>query len=139
MSTVLAVGTASLISAMVKINASIVHVKASNVSWRQVCLLFIGAVPITILVTQVVVYFNQHPIHGELTQSFISMLVVVVMIGSLISVIYGAKKAESCVLADSHHSVKPSKAVLSGMFCGSVLGSTGVGGGVLLLLSLIHI
>ncbi|GAL15501.1 hypothetical protein JCM19233_6523 [Vibrio astriarenae] len=133
MSTVLAVGTASLISAMVKINASIVHVKASNVSWRQVGLLFIGAVPITILVTQIVVYFNQHPNYGELTQSFISTLVIVVMVGSLVSVVYGAKKTESTALAGNDSSVKPSKAVLSGMFCGSVLGSTGVGGGVLLL------
>ncbi|MGR5251403.1 sulfite exporter TauE/SafE family protein [Vibrio astriarenae] len=133
MSTVLAVGTASLISAMVKINASIVHVKASNVSWRQVGLLFIGAVPITVLVTQIVVHFNQHPTYAEITQSLISTLVIVVMVGSLMSVIYGAKKTGASAMVESHHSVKPGKAVLSGMFCGSVLGSTGVGGGVLLL------
>lgn len=135
MSTVLAVGTASLISAMVKINASIVHVKASNVSWRQVGLLFIGAVPVTILVTQIVVYFNQHPNYGQLTQSLISMLVIVVMVSSLLSVIYGAKKTVSSGVAGAGtcSDVKPVKAVLSGAFCGSVLGSTGVGGGVLLL------
>ncbi|MDR9825605.1 sulfite exporter TauE/SafE family protein [Vibrio sp. FNV 38] len=133
MPTVLAVGTASLISAMVKVNASIVHVKASNVSWRQVGLLFVGAVPITALVTQMVVYFNEHPIHGDLTQSLISALVVIVMVGSLLSVLQGARKKHSEVSVGIKEPVKPSKAVLSGMFCGSILGSTGVGGGVLLL------
>lgn len=133
MSTVLAVGTASLISAMVKVNASVVHIKASNVSWRQVILLFIGAVPVTILVTQIVIYFNQHPSYAELTQSVISILVIAVMVGSLIAVVFGAKSAEKYALVDNHHSVKPSRAVVSGMFCGSILGSTGVGGGVLLL------
>ncbi|MGL6314081.1 sulfite exporter TauE/SafE family protein [Vibrio sp. WXL103] len=133
MPTVLAVGTASLISAMVKINASIVHVKAKNVSWRQVGLLFIGAVPITILVTQVVVYFNQHPVHADLTQSLISALVIIVMVGSLLSVLMNIKpKAKSRDLSEEKP-VRGYKALVSGMFCGSVLGSTGVGGGVLLL------
>lgn len=130
---VLAVGTASMISAMVKVNASFFHLKANNVSWRQMALLFLGALPLTLLVTQCIVFLNEHPVHSEITQSLVSFLVLLVMFGSLASVLIkylshraGTKQAESG---------KPNKstAVLSGMFCGTVLGSTGVGGGVLLL------
>ncbi len=130
---VLAVGTASLISAMVKVNASFFHVKEKNVSWKQVSLLFAGAVPVTILVTQIVVYFNQHPIHGAVTQSVVSSLVIAVMAGSLMSVII---KFKSCEVSDTPNvsgTINRPKALLSGAFCGSVMGSTGVGGGVLLL------
>jgi uncharacterized membrane protein YfcA len=133
MAPVLAVGTASTISAMVKVNASIAHVRSRNVSWRQVMMLFVGAVPVTILVTQAVVFFNQHPVYGELTQSVVTMLVASVMIGSLASVLrkYLSNKKEVTVASN----IKPSKrkTIISGAFCGSVLGSTGVGGGVLLL------
>lgn len=87
MSTVLAVGTASLISAMVKVNASISHIRAKNVSWKQVQMLFIGAVPVTIGVTQVVIYFDSHPAYRDITQTVISVLVTTVMVGSLLAVV----------------------------------------------------
>ncbi|WEM41193.1 sulfite exporter TauE/SafE family protein [Photobacterium sp. DA100] len=133
MAPVLAVGTASLISALVKINASIIHVKAKNVSWRQISILFVGAMPLTFLVTQIVVYFNQHPLHADMTQSIITGLVTVVMVGSLMSVYHKFRAKPQAKLAMTGTGNTDRKALLSGMFCGSVLGSTGVGGGVLLL------
>ncbi|GAB7220394.1 sulfite exporter TauE/SafE family protein [Vibrio comitans] len=133
MSPVLAVGTASMISAMVKVNASFLHIKARNVSWNKIILLFIGAVPVTLLVTQVVVYFNAHPFYSDATQTTIAWLVTIVMVGSLVSVFskYRSNRSGSDVSSDAKPNAK--KAIMSGMFCGSVLGSTGVGGGVLLL------
>lgn len=133
MSPVLAVGTASMISAMVKINASFLHIKARNVSWKKIILLFVGAVPVTLLVTQVVVYFNAHPFYSDVTQTTIAWLVTIVMVGSLISVFskYRSNKSGTDLSSDAKPNAK--KAIMSGMFCGSVLGSTGVGGGVLLL------
>ncbi|WP_413283792.1 sulfite exporter TauE/SafE family protein [Vibrio sp. MA40-2] len=155
MSPVLAVGTASLISALVKINVSVIHVRAKNVSWRQIVLLFIGAVPVTLMVTQLVVYLNNHPEYKETTQSSVAMLVALVMIGSLASVCIkfrsryhqvneSANGTGTQVLAQitgtqitgtgtTRHKTNGKKALLSGMFCGTVMGSTGVGGGVLLL------
>lgn len=137
MTPVLAVGTASLISAFVKVNASFVHVRAKNVSWRPIILLFVGAIPATILITQVVVYFSQHPIYQEMTQSTIALLVTVVMVGSLMSVsmkyrAYQHGVNSHVVLLNQPYKGRR-KAILSGVFCGSVLGSTGVGGGILLL------
>ncbi|MGR5143997.1 sulfite exporter TauE/SafE family protein [Photobacterium sp. DNB23_23_1] len=130
---VLAVGTASLISALVKVNASIVHVKAKNVSWRKIAILFVGALPITLVVTQVVIYFNDHPLHQETTQTMITSLVTVVMIGSLLSVFYKFRSSPNSKHTSSNVNCSDRKALVSGMFCGSILGSTGVGGGVLLL------
>ncbi len=134
MSPVLAVGTASMISTFVKINASILHIKSRNVSWRHISMLFVSAVPITILVTQVVVYFNEHALYSEQTQTVISYLVLIVMIGSLISVFRKYRKSTSELTGyNKAKSASNNKVIVSGMFCGSVLGSTGVGGGVLLL------
>lgn len=138
MNPVLAVGTASLISSLVKVNASITHIKARNVSWKNVGYLFLGALPITILVTQMVVYFNQHPIHSEITNQLINLIIITVMVGSLITVLrkYYAQRHnanESAPTSYTNTSKKGKKAIMSGIFCGSVLGSTGVGGGVLLL------
>ncbi|MCQ1059905.1 sulfite exporter TauE/SafE family protein [Photobacterium sp. DNB23_23_1] len=133
MSPVLAVGTASMISAMVKVNASFLHIRARNVSWKKIILLFIGAVPVTLLVTQVVVYFNAHPFYSEATETTIAWLVTIVMIGSLISVFSKYKSENVAISHHSEHKLNTKKAIVSGMFCGSILGSTGVGGGVLLL------
>lgn len=132
MSTVLAVGTASLISAMVKVNASISHIRAKNVSWKQVQMLFIGAVPVTIGVTQVVIYFDSHPAYRDITQTVISVLVTTVMVGSLLAVVqkFMCQQPRETATAPL---LSKKKAIFSGVFCGSVLGSTGVGGGVLLL------
>lgn len=137
MTPVLAVGTASLISSLVKINASIIHVRAKNVSWRHVMLLFVGAIPTTLLITQIVIYYSEHPKYELLTHNVIFTLVTLVMVGSLFSVCVKFIKK----LGDERNNVQLStlayvgkrRAILSGMFCGSVLGSTGVGGGVLLL------
>ncbi|MDR9829634.1 sulfite exporter TauE/SafE family protein [Vibrio sp. FNV 38] len=133
MSPVLAVGTASMISAMVKVNASFLHIKKKNVSWRKIFLLFVGAVPVTLLVTQVVVYFNAHPFYADATQTTIVWLVTIVMVGSLISVFSKYKSNKKVVQSQFEPEATTKKAVISGMLCGSVLGSTGVGGGVLLL------
>lgn len=139
MSPVLAVGTASLISALVKVNASIMHIKTNNVSWKQISFLFAGALPATLLVTQIVVYFNNHPTYQQLTQQLIEMLVMLVMAGALLSVCmkyrssYVTTATSNPQLSIGNGERSNKVAVFSGMFCGSVLGSTGVGGGVLLL------
>lgn len=50
MNPVLAVGTASVIASLVKINAAISHVVAKNVSWREVGYILAGAVPVTFFI-----------------------------------------------------------------------------------------
>ncbi|UJF17428.1 sulfite exporter TauE/SafE family protein [Vibrio sp. SS-MA-C1-2] len=133
METILAVGTASMISSLVKINASIVHIRAKNVSWRAIGYLFIGAVPMTLIITQVVIYFSNHPIHQATTQMIVQVLVMTVMAGSLISVVLKFRHLNQEKSAPNPAKNNNKTAIFSGAFCGTILGSTGVGGGVLLL------
>jgi uncharacterized membrane protein YfcA len=91
-------------------------------------------VPVTLLVTQLVVFFSDHADYGEITQEVIRSMIIIVMLGSLATVFSKYRKQKQI-----QRKPGPSKpvskrvTVLSGMFCGSILGSTGVGGGVLLL------
>jgi uncharacterized membrane protein YfcA len=136
MPAVLAVGTASIIAAGVKVNASLLHVKDKNVSWNAVVSLLVGSVPVTLLVTQLVVFFSDHADYGEITQEVIRSMIIIVMLGSLATVFSKYRKQKQKQIQRKPGPSKPvSKrvTVLSGMFCGSILGSTGVGGGVLLL------
>ncbi|MGV2989855.1 sulfite exporter TauE/SafE family protein [Vibrio sp. E150_011] len=131
MHTVLAVGTASIISALVKINASYSHIRAQNVSWQAVTYLFLGAVPLTFIATQVVIYFSNHPMHEQTTQNIVSGLVICVMVGALTSIIIKLRQCN--IRSETHSPASKTTTLISGMVCGSVLGSTGVGGGILLL------
>ncbi|RTZ18032.1 sulfite exporter TauE/SafE family protein [Vibrio aquaticus] len=138
MNPVLAVGTASLISSLVKVTASMSHIRAKNVSWPSACYLFVGALPVSIGVTQAVVYFNEDPLYSSYMNQVINTLIIIVMIGSLIAVLckYLQQRrgtAAARILVDRQPYSNKKVAVLSGVFCGSILGSTGVGGGVLLL------
>ncbi|WP_026973402.1 sulfite exporter TauE/SafE family protein [Aliagarivorans marinus] len=130
---VLAVGTASLIATMVKVNASIAHVKAKNVSWKTVSMLFVGALPLTYSVTQLVVYFNSHHLYANITQQVVTTLILLIMVVSLISVLLKSRKNKTQSLIHIEQPLASKKALLSGVFCGSIIGSTGVGGGVLLI------
>lgn len=133
MHTVLAVGTASIIASAVKLSAAATHVKQRNVEWRQVGLMFLGAVPLTLISTQIIVTLNNNPDYQVALNQAVQGLIVLVMLASLLLVIQKYRSENH--VAETKEVSKPKRrtSLLSGMFCGSLLGSTGVGGGVILL------
>ncbi|MGR5287222.1 sulfite exporter TauE/SafE family protein [Vibrio maritimus] len=133
MHTVLAVGTASIIASLVKVSAAATHVKQRNVEWRQVSLMFMGALPLTLLSTQLIVALNKVPAYQVALNQFVQALIVLVMIASLVLVIRKYKAQDTNVASAEAVAPRKRTSLLSGMFCGSLLGSTGVGGGVILL------
>ncbi|AXY01974.1 sulfite exporter TauE/SafE family protein [Vibrio alfacsensis] len=133
MHTVLAVGTASIIASLVKVSAAATHVKQRNVEWRQVSLMFMGALPLTLLSTQLIVALNKVPAYQVALNQFVQALIVLVMIASLVLVIRKYKAQDNNVASAEAVAPRKRTSLLSGMFCGSLLGSTGVGGGVILL------
>ncbi|MGR5119848.1 sulfite exporter TauE/SafE family protein [Vibrio astriarenae] len=133
MHTVLAVGTASIIASLVKVSAAATHVKQRNVEWRQVSLMFMGALPLTLLSTQLIVALNKVPAYQVALNQFVQALIVLVMIASLVLVIRKYKAQDTNVTSGEAAAPRKRTSLLSGMFCGSLLGSTGVGGGVILL------
>ncbi|MBD1557972.1 sulfite exporter TauE/SafE family protein [Vibrio sp. S9_S30] len=136
MEPVLAVGTASLIASLVKVNASIFHIKAANVDWRSVKGVLLGAVPVGIASAFGVVYLSRQSEYNQWISNSVQVLIIAVMFFALYLL------AKKYVLSKKPvHTVAPTKvkhqtlhqAVLSGGFCGLIIGTTGIGGGVLLL------
>ncbi|GAM60618.1 hypothetical protein JCM19232_3560 [Vibrio ishigakensis] len=133
MHTVLAVGTASIIASIVKLSAAATHVKQRNVEWQQVGLMFLGAVPLTLISTQVIVTLNGNPNYQVALNQAVQAMIVLVMLASLLLVIRKYRSEHKSVEVKAISKPKRRTSLLSGMFCGSLLGSTGVGGGVILL------
>ncbi|WP_087024216.1 sulfite exporter TauE/SafE family protein [Thaumasiovibrio subtropicus] len=130
MQTIMAVGTASLISSIVKVNAGFAHIKAGNVAWRPLRWMLLGAIPMTLATTSGILLLNQHQVWGPRVALAVEATIVGVMVFALISIF---RKYRTATKPQTEVSRSTSTAVMSGMACGSILGSTGVGGGVMLL------
>lgn len=135
LSLVSAVGTASLISALVKVNASIVHIKAGNISWHAIGWIILSAAPVTFIITRIVIYYSEHQVYQQLTLNAINTMVVIVMGSSL--AIFATKLLRGATVSNKKeqhgNNASRRKVMVSGAFCGSVLGATGIGGGVIIL------
>ncbi len=130
---VMAVGTASIISALVKVNASISHILAKNISWREVGYVLLGAIPMTVLVAHTIVSLTNQAEYAVIINNIVQISIVIIIMFAFISMLYKLKKeflGESAKAA-----VAPSKlkGISSGAACGAIMASTGVGGGVLIL------
>lgn len=130
MPTVMAVGTASIISTIVKSNAGLSHVVAGNVDWRALRWMLLGGLPATYLTTQGIVYLYKDASIAAIINSSIDVAIIAVMLLSLTSIILKYRKADTVQEARAHSNPI---AVSAGGTCGVILGSTGVGGGVMLL------
>lgn len=131
MKAIVAVGTASIIASAVKISASIMHIKKGNVEWRAVKLILLGSAPVLFATTQGIIYINTFPNHAEKIQIMVQILIVFIMVVSLFSVLRKYRQIDNP--KDLKISPLKRKALVPGALCGFIMGSTGVGGGVLLL------
>nr|WP_086939708.1 sulfite exporter TauE/SafE family protein [Thaumasiovibrio occultus] len=130
MQTIMAVGTASIISSVVKVNAGFAHVKAGNVEWKPLLWMLVGAIPMTLFTTTAIIKLNAHPVIGPMVGVAVETTIIAIMLFALYTLY---KKYRQCEQAAPTIIRSNSTAVFSGMACGSILGSTGVGGGVMLL------
>jgi len=94
MQIVMAVGTASLISTIVKVNAGYSHIRAGNVDWKALKWMLIGSIPATLLTTELIVLLNNHPS----TQSIITVvlettIVLIMLLAWLLFVLFGVLNA----------------------------------------------
>lgn len=137
MEAVLAVGTASLIASLVKVNASFFHIKSANVDWRSVIGILLGAIPIGMLSASTVVYLHQHEDYNQLISTTTQVLIVLMMFYALFSLMRKYMKSQHPQQQTIPLSVTSDwsyrRASSSGAFCGLIMGMTGIGGGVLLL------
>ena len=134
MNPVLAVGTASMIATLVKVGAAATHVKAKNVSWRESGILLAGAIPVVYLASSYTVELSNNPTYKAAMQQFVQYFIIAVMVFALITLVLkmrAAKKAEEQAVVATNG--KYAKGVGLGVVCGTVLGFTGIGGGVMIL------
>ncbi|MDV5170010.1 sulfite exporter TauE/SafE family protein [Photobacterium rosenbergii] len=130
MHAVMAVGTASLISTLVKVSAGIAHIRAGNIKWKEAGLILLGAIPCVLLTTELIVLLNQSAYYSELVNQAIESAIVLMMLLSLVSLYLKSKHAGT---ESNPVPRRKSYSIAIGGGCGAVLGSTGVGGGVMLL------
>ena len=138
MNPVLAVGTASICAALMKINAAFLHIKMNNIDWKNSLLLLSGAIPATYLTTSLIISLSGSAAFAESVENLVNYLIVFVIIFSLISMIYKdvkSQKTKDKQAATPRDNVTTNRSlpVVCGLFCGVFIGATGVGGGVLLL------
>lgn len=134
MQAVMAVGTASIITSLIKISATLSHIRNNNVSWKIVFFTLIGAVPATIITSYFIVNLANDIAYKEITNDLVEIAVISIMFCALFSLLYQYKRNRISV-TNPTVTVQPhqAKVVGIGVVCGSILGSTGIGGGVLLL------
>lgn len=130
MQTVMAVGTASIISSIVKANAGLSHIYAGNVDWRALRWMLIGAVPATYLTTEGIVYLYNIPSLTASINLAIEAGIICIMLLSMYSIVLKYRNSEKEAVVKEHSNTT---AISAGATCGTILGSTGVGGGVMLL------
>lgn len=134
MSPVMAVGTASLCAALMKINAGIMHVRNGNVDWKNSALILIGAAPVLLVISLGIVQLSDNPETAEMVNQGVEYLIVGVIAFSLMAMIKKTFGNSSNIKAnDTTEGFFNMKTLVSGAATGCIMGATGVGGGVLLL------
>lgn len=130
MQTIMAVGTASIISSIVKANAGISHIAAGNVDWKALRWMLIGAIPATLLTTEFIIHLYSIPSLSTAINRTIEVVIVGIMLLSMYSIY---NKYKRCTQQNTSRDHSNKVALSAGVTCGTVIGSTGVGGGIMLL------
>jgi uncharacterized membrane protein YfcA len=120
-----------------KSECELCHIRADNVDWRSVKGILLGAIPIGMLSASTVVYSHQHEDYNQLISITTQVLIVLMMFYALFSLMRKYMKSKHPqqktmpLSAPSHWSYR--RASSSEAFCGLIIGTNGIGGGVLLL------
>ena len=132
MSPVMAVGTASLCAAMMKVNAGFMHVRNGNVEWKSILQVLTGAAPALLFTSMVIVTLSENPETAAMINQLIEYLIIGVIAFSMVAMTKRSVPASEQKQEINKGFFKP-KTILAGAFTGVVMGATGVGGGILLL------
>ena len=134
MSPVMAVGTASLCASLMKINSGLMHVRNRNVDWKNSALILLGATPVLIVASFAIVQLSDNPATAEQINQIVEYLIIGVIAFSLVVMVKKTfSKNTQAKSTEKSEGFFNKKTLISGAATGFIMGSTGVGGGVLLL------
>ncbi|WP_434361125.1 sulfite exporter TauE/SafE family protein [Parasalinivibrio latis] len=132
MSAVVAVGTASLIATLVKAQAAFTHVANKNVEWPAIRWLLLSAIPLALITSQAIVQLNTSVSFVTHINAAVEWLIIIVMVAALLSLTRDRRRREKTAVKKSSSQYR-TNSICSGAVGGVLLGSTGIGGGVVLL------
>ncbi len=138
-----AVGTTTLYAFLTKITASLHHIRLKTIDWSTSVRFLLGAVPANILVA---VWISRQGTNEQFKNSLKTFIVgvvvfsVLLMITNMISRVRPNVVQKERSLADHINAmpnVRTGLCIFLGSICGSLIGATAIGGGVLIVPMLI--
>ena len=132
MSPVMAVGTASLCAALMKVNAGFMHVRVGNVEWKSIAQVLVGAAPTLLITSMGIVALSENPETAVIINQIVEYLIIGVIVFSMVAMTRRSTPDTEVKQRAKTGFFHP-KTIMAGAATGVVMGATGVGGGVLLL------
>lgn len=133
-----AVGTTSLYLFLTNIAASFQHIRQKNVSWGSIWPILLGALPADYLVSRWISGQGSNP---ELKSGLENLIIFVVFVATVAMAVNTLKKTEDPDSTPggriSNCRKRKTIGFVFGIFFGSLVGATSVGGGILLVPALI--
>lgn len=137
--TIAAIGTASMYAFLTKSYAGIEHHRLKNIDYSVSNLFLIGAVPGNIITVLVILWHKQVSPAAEVAsfQSGLKVFIAVIMLISCAMIIFNLmkkkKKVENAELVETEKKHNKALGIICGFVIGALIGSTSVGGGVLVV------
>ena len=138
-----AIGTTTLYAFLTKITALFYHIKFKTIDWKISLYFLIGAIPSTILSAYYVSSKNEDIIFKR----NLEYTILVIIFLSILSIIFNILNKKN--KPKNKNEIQPNKtinslsnkilAVFSGLICGALVGSTSIGGGIIVIPLLIII
>ena len=139
----IAVGTTTLYAFLTKITATVHHIRLKTVDWGISCRFLAGAVPANIITA---LWVSRQGTNEAFKGSLRSFIVGVIFFSAVMLVVNlitrarpGIVKKERILADDINENefFRSGVSVLLGVVCGSLIGATSIGGGVLIVPALI--
>lgn len=127
-----AVGTTTLYAFLTKIMAVIQHVRLKTIEWPLVLVFLIGAIPGTITTA---LWVNQKSQSDNAFKGFLEDFIAVTIIFSIFVMIWSifSSKSNKKLSINFSKKIKLSLSIILGFICGSLVGATSIGGGILVI------
>lgn len=134
-----AIGTASAYTALTKVFAAAEHWRRGNINFNLFWRFLAGAAPGAVLTAagiNIVLHF--HPQYREVVQGGLKVLVIAAIVIAIFFMFSAKKEKDGKDGNDNHHHKTSAKsAAASGFGIGTIMGATGIGGGVLIVPALL--
>lgn len=134
-----AVATANLLSLLMKLSSSVMHYRLGNISLHNVLITTLIMLPVTMLSSYFISYAGTLPKWSATVEFGVNLTIVLAIVFSFIPMLRRRKTTHDEELTGKALDEQSYSAfILPGIFTSLIIGTTGVGGGILVLPVFIH-